>query len=784
MPIRREFRKLKLLRAFKLRRRAHEGTSQKWICGRLRSGKACRVGPTRRGKCQATYECVPAEIDGTWRCRRSASNGGQCQEGPLPDGTCCNPIPACTPVRSIRATREAFATWLAVLVIGLLVLTITYVGDTKFLMPGPITTAHSSIGKCGDCHSNVAGGKFGWLHALVASARPDEDSAACLTCHKMGSAALNPHGLGLTSLEVSTERLQAVAASSPVPTSARVRNTVFPVKGAFADGVFCATCHKEHKGETFDLKAMANARCHSCHTVQFNSFQKDHPNFENYPFRRRTRINFDHGSHFGEHFPKTRAKDPQSKSTPGACADCHTSGPEKRHMGVKGFAQICASCHLDQIIGAERATGPKGIALLTLPGLDVATLEEKKAAIGQWPQLSEAEITPMMKLLIGWDEDGRRLLEKVGKLDLLDLSEASDEDIATVEKFVWRVKDLIHALSTAKTSDVMKRLGSATGARLDPSLIAKLTAAMPRDVLMSAQREWLPDLPAEMARRGRGARTDPAARPGGATDASRPTQVSLARKNDAEGAKEDKQRDETVVPAGPGRLRINVYGEIVRGSDDRPPGDDRSDDDGESPSNDKTEVASDNGATVAIDAESWAEFGGWYRQEFAILYKPAGHADGFLRAWLDFTGRLYGKADSNLASPVFDMLTAKDAQGQCTKCHSVDAAKEGDRKIKWAPSSIATRASRFTSFAHEPHFGLIGERGCLTCHDLSGAAGYQNTYKAHDPTVFVSNFKLVQQNQCASCHKKNAARDDCLLCHKYHVNDVTTPITATKIPDK
>jgi hypothetical protein len=67
---------------------------------------------------------------------------------------------------------------------------------------------------------------------------------------------------------------------------------------------------------------------------------------------------------------------------------------------------------------------------------------------------------------------------------------------------------------------------------------------------------------------------------------------------------------------------------------------------------------------------------------------------------------------------------------------------------------------------------------------LSGAKGYQDTYKGYDPDKFVSNFTPVKKETCASCHGKRQVRRDCLLCHKYHVNGVATPIMQTKIPEK
>ena len=45
-------------------------------------------------------------------------------------------------------------------------------------------------------------------------------------------------------------------------------------------------------------------------------------------------------------------------------------------MAVAPFEQTCAGCHLDQILGKERVSGPKGIAFLSLPGLDLQTLKK------------------------------------------------------------------------------------------------------------------------------------------------------------------------------------------------------------------------------------------------------------------------------------------------------------------------------------------------------------------------------------------------------------------------
>ena len=675
--------------------------------------------------------------------------------------------------------------WIAALSFGILALSITYAGGMQYFMPGPITTVHSSIGKCTDCHSNISEGQFGWVHSVVAAASPLKDSNNCLTCHKMSTAALNPHGLKLGELDESIKRLEKYASSKPMPTSARIRNTVFPFKSALADGVFCATCHKEHQGKKFDLKEMSQARCHTCHTVQFDSFHAGHPKFDNYPFKRRTRIAFDHASHFDKRFPETRSKNAVAKELiPNECADCHTSKADRRLMSVKPFEETCSACHRKQIIGAERATGPKGIVLLTLPGIDVETLKEKEANIGEWPEQSEGEITPVMKLLIGWDNERKQLLDAISKLDLLDLTEASDDDITRVETFVWEVKKLFHALTTAKTSDVLKRIGSATGVQLAPSVMAKLTANMPRDVLMAAQQEWLPNLYSEIEQHKDGAIPIPAAQDKKENDKQQ--QASVAPEAKAKPASPEIKDAQAKSPDSE-KWHFDAFGRLIKGG--RLPEDEEPDQPDDTPSASEpgpfeAGKTANHPAALAVNAENWAEFGGLYRQDYSILYKPTGHADNLLHAWLDFSGKLASKEATNLAFPVFELLTSKDAQGQCTKCHSIDAGENGSRVVNWSPLTRAKRSSRFTKFSHEPHYGLFPKNGCLACHGTNNAKGFQDAFMSFNPKTFVSNFKPVEQKMCATCHNNNMARDDCLLCHKYHVNEVTSPITATRIPSK
>ena len=86
----------------------------------------------------------------------------------------------------------------------------------------------------------------------------------------------------------------------------------------------------------------------------------------------------------------------------------------------------------DQIIGKGRASGPKGIAFLSLPGIDLETLRAKRVDIGEWPEASEAGLTPFMRVMVSRSERGRLLLARADRLSLQDLSGASNDDLKAV----------------------------------------------------------------------------------------------------------------------------------------------------------------------------------------------------------------------------------------------------------------------------------------------------------------------------------------------------------------
>ena len=812
------------------------------------------------------------------------------------------------PERQVRpaSLRDRLAVLLALVTVVCLGSVFFLAKGTTFLMPGPLTSAHGAIKNCSGCHTRSGSGKLSWIHGLVAG-DPLADSKACLTCHKMPDTAFNAHSASADALKQSTERLTKIAAGSSAPQSARAQSIAFPTHDMVAAGLNCATCHQEHQGVNFNLNKISNEQCQSCHVVKFDSFDGHHPKFDSYPFKRRTRIVYDHAGHFGKHFPEVAKKYP-ARRIPATCSTCHNSRDDKRIMAVAAFDQTCSACHLDQISGKERVSGPKGVAFLTVPGLDLQSLKKKNASIGEWPDASEAALTPFMKVMISRNEQGRALIKTVDSLNLQDLANASDDQIKAVTNLVWEIKRLFYKLISGKAPDVLGDLNIGGGPKLSASLIADLTASIPRDVIISAQQQWLPNLATEIAngpvtsdqqKSGWSAVvTEPAVTPkADATESASPEEKSdsdvrqetpspspqadgsetagktkldppaclvrvlgqclvskgpeaeaaksegaageidtadpkpddgkekssakelppamqaglkevaqaaqpegAARKTEPANAKPDggketlsagkqpqgkatDQSDDLLFPTEEEQREIKARNKDAGKAaqpDEAPAGTAVNSD--TAPANPQTKAAPVMSIGSDVDPESWAEYGGWYQQDYAIFYRPAGHKDKFIYSWLTLTGPQAPKGDKSPPAAVFDFLTNKDAQGSCTKCHSVDDMQGKGRIVNFSPLSVERKQGRFTRFIHEPHFGIIGDRGCLTCHNLEKGRPYLKSYEQSNPHNFASEFSAVKKDLCQTCHTSSMARQDCLLCHKYHVNDVITPITNTKLP--
>ena len=161
---------------------------------------------------------------------------------------------------------------------------------------------------------------------------------------------------------------------------------------------------------------------------------------------------------------------------------------------------------------------------------------------------------------------------------------------------------------------------------------------------------------------------------------------------------------------------------------------------------------------------------GWYRKtsDFTLRYRPTGHADAFLRAWLE----LFSQGAKNpQAFAAFNGIADAKTPGSCVKCHSIDQVGEGVPRVNWSGKSNAREAKGFNRFVHTAHFSLLTEKGCFTCHALNPKADFEKNYEGRDPQQFASNFSPIGRDTCVGCHTQDKVDDNCQSCHNYHVNE-------------
>ena len=123
------------------------------------------------------------------------------------------------------------------------------------------------------------------------------------------------------------------------------------------------------------------------------------------------------------------------------------------------------------------------------------------------------------------------------------------------------------------------------------------------------------------------------------------------------------------------------------------------------------------------------------------------------------------------------LLSVSDGPGGCIKCHAVSATSPTDGQnaapdvmlnIEWTRPRAEDRP--YTRYAHKPHINLLGPgAGCTACHKLDETADYGKSFKTWDASAFVSSFKAIDIDTCSTCHAKGQVREDCQLCHLYHL---------------
>lgn len=740
---------------FEFDRDEYERPNRDWSCGQ---GMSCPLGPTTGGMCRA--HCTPYYEDGRYFCGSASALAGKCAagalpdggcsqvppeckparkgnafvctrgscaQGPLPDGTCGSSFPPCRPVRSVMARRRMVTLLATAVVLGGVFLLLGLPGRTAFVSSGRLSSKHSGIEqKCAACHPGGEGDLADWIHVGLAST-PTQQDALCLACHdELGDDARYPHSFDPDALAKLTSDNDAKPAihGGGLLLSASRKLLAGPV--SHDERLACADCHHEHHGQDFDLKRLSDAQCQVCHAGTFKSFTAGHPPFADYPYVRRTRIYFDHETHYGRHFHEIKRRRLSADAgrfnavSSQTCKECHAVDSAGKLMTVQGFETTCASCHADQII--DHST--PGLAFFAVPRFRIGGDE---AGLGPWNEVSwrnlaaGGDVPPLMRLLLSSDEDFAAASRKLADTDLMSGRELDPTESAALQSYVAAIERLFSEIDAPGESSVRRRLEDALSRYASKAEIDEFVRHLPVEKITAAKRQWLAGTPDKRP----AAEQSPPGPDGPPHDAG-----PEALKEEATVGWYLNQADMSLRyrPTGHADSFLRLCLDIsVR--------------------------ALDNGPQTA------GASGGEQRELVVGALKSVFH---------------------ELASPA--------AIGRCLKCHTTDAGSTASPLVNWR-AFVPSKATRdLTKFAHGPHIIFLRDEACLKCHVLKRAKPAGRASADHDeswtifresffrpsgtismdPHRFDSNFAPMTEARCAECHHAGGVRDSCTTCHNYH----------------
>ena len=647
---------------------------------------SCDDGPLPDGSCcQMPPQCEPSKQAGQWACNRA-----KCQEGPLPDGSCSMKFTACQPVRETLAMRRLTVLAVLGLAIGAILLMTGAPSRLALVSPGTLATHHQGTEGCQDCHSVGEGRLVDWVHAAFSSSVGPSQTQLCLKCHtELGENATFAHSLASEVLAESIKNIDPASSSSAKSLILKAARTVQPAEH---EELACMTCHGEHHGEDFDMTQMANRECQVCHSQTFDSFQQGHPELTNFFYQRRTRLHFNHASHAIVHFSNFERTLPNASETlavsKGApeCADCHFPDALGQAMLTRGFEASCTSCHEHQITDDEFL--PITILRIPLP----PTADDESAATAETSPLendSPHSPTPFMRLLLPDTSESINVTERSGP---------SLEGVLSNLALQQLLGEMLHQDHQGLEQRLRELLGPDEVA-VDLSLLAK---TLTRLDFQRIDRQHLLTLISEES-------------------------------SEADNAPETNSGEQA---ASAGRSSWNL---------DRSP-----------------------------DA-------------LTLSFRPTGHADPFLKAWLEAGARhtdatafrQNSDADTPLTT-IFRQLTSPTLVGRCLKCHTVGEAADGHLQMEWWADRSSGGRREFTRFNHAPHLTLGHKTTCTTCHPVASESEVvlfkpefvhrDNTINTNALATEASGFHPVEKAVCFKCHQRATAGDSCLMCHLYHIN--------------
>ncbi len=410
-------------------------------------------------------------------------------------------------------------------------------------------------------------------------------------------------------------------------------------------------------------------------------------------------------------------------------------------MVLGGFETTCGSCHHHRTQIRRGGT----VSVFGLPAVDLETLADRGIWIGigdkPWRvDASEEDValSPFMQVLLATEAQVALDLAMYADPELLlDLSESNDEVVKAAGRLVWAIKELVFDLLQGGEDALAQRLQDAIGPNLPLTEIDALIgqpADAPHDEhqqwlanLKVLQMEFLPQLMTEVPR---------------SRVLSEDDESLLGDEDDG---LVDDEGGPDISPEETARREVEVT---------------------------RRELDSLRG--------SLSKSGRWFFDEynFAVAYRPTGHADAFLRAWLTHTAAPGDTVSASAALAVFDELRRDRAPERCIECHSVDIV-DGDARqyrVNWNAARPTLGERSFTKFVHRPHFNFeqLSDSDCAACHSLKSideapSEAWRQTYRETDLDSFVASFDPISATTCTACHTPSGVGDGCLTCHNYHV---------------
>lgn len=727
----------------------------------------------------------------------------------------------CVPQPSLRFQRGIVAISCTAVVLGLLLACWNSPARNDFLAPGPLTDSHAQIlvaegsNRCSSCHG--AGDKTlgNWIRDAVSSGKhiPVSQSQLCMECHDqslVAEFALHAHNVPPTELAVMTRNTTPTHQASGFPDP---RNA--------AGQLACATCHREHHGADFNLSALTDNQCQTCHVNHFHSFERDHPEFTNWPFAKRTGIAFDHVSHGGKHFA--------DKNESFDCRKCHVDDQDGNVKLVASFDLTCAKCHESSITGDQAPNW----TLFQIPMLDTDALADAGYSVGLWPEDCQGDfdgqLPPAMKMLLMSDARTAAILNRHGRnFEFADLDPQNPDDLADAAALAWSIKELLFGLTVNGNQEIRERLQFTLESDLESSQLRGLTYGLHGSVFAQAQQRWIPQLLSEMTVRAKelngnhrvlsnqvyarpavqdhetlaenplanlyqprpdtqelpandapatGQAMDPEPNSTGPVDP-----VPNVRVENSEIANDDvrgrgQQDDQQTLPGERVPLAVNPLKGLDTGPLTEVPKAPSTNVPEEPSTIAETPTAESSGYMItdedvrrAITKLASDTKGGWYRDDgaFKISYRVSEHIDPLIKNWTDLALHHHSNAVV-LKSSLFDSLNSKLAAGQCRSCHTAEQQDGRGLVVNWQPKYRDTTVRGFTRFSHRPHDIQTSLGDCNSCHELDKSRSNYHLFDSLDDSAFISNFLPIRKSSCASCHQKGGASSGCVDCHNYHV---------------